>query len=76
MIYGYSIIKDDIPRLPGERFVPIPGTDGKYLISDQGRIISYSSSTAHLLKPSKNKDNGYLRINIKIDGKYYSKLVH
>ena len=76
LIFGYTVIQDNIERLDGEVFQPIPGTDGIYAISNYGRAISYTGQRVHLLRQGKNTKNGYYRINIKIDGKYHSKLVH
>lgn len=76
MVYGYSVIIDNVERLEGEIFVPIPGTDGDYAISNYGRAISYKGHKVRLLRPAKNISNGYYRINVMIDGKYRSKLIH
>ena len=75
MIYGYSIIRSDIEKLDGEVFVPIAGTD-KYTISNYGRVLSYTGTKVKLLKQTKNTENGYYRVRIKVNGKYCSKLVH
>lgn len=77
LVYKKSFILDNIERLEGEIFQEIPGTEGKYLISNYGRCISYNQGrSARLLRPSCNCPGGYLRVAIKIDGSFKSKLVH
>lgn len=77
IVYNKPFIKDDIERLHGEIFEYIPATDNKYLISNYGRCISYNQGrTAHLLRANCNCPGGYLRVCIKIDGSFKSKLVH
>lgn len=77
LVYNKSFIQDDIDRLDGEIFQEIPGTEGKYLISNFGRCISYNQGrSARLLKPNCNRSGGYLRVCIKIDGSFKNKLIH
>ena len=75
-VYGKRLIQDNVERLDGEIFKEIPGTDHKYLISNYGRCISYQGSSAKLLRQHCNCPGGYLRVAIKINGSFKSKLVH
>ena len=77
LVYERPFIQDDIERLEGEIFREIPGSEGKYLISNYGRCISYNQgSSAKLLTPINNKTGGYLRVAIKINGSFKKKLIH
>lgn len=77
LVYQKPFIQDNIERLEGEIFQEIPGTEGKYLISNYGRCISYSrGGSARLLKPNCNRTGGYLRVCIKINGSFKNKLIH
>lgn len=67
--------KDDIERLEGEEFKEIANTNGNYLVSNYGRVISYKSNHAVVLKPTVSP-KGYERLQIIIDGKKYNKFVH
>lgn len=77
LVYEQPFIQDDIERLEGEIFREIPGSEGKYQISNYGRCISYNQgSSAKLLTPISNKAGGYLRVSIKINGSFKKKLIH
>ena len=77
LVYKKPFVLDNIERLEGEIFQFIPGTDNKYLISNCGRCISYNQGrSARLLRQSCNCPGGYLRVAIKVDGVFKSKLVH
>ena len=77
IVYKQPFIRDQIERMEGEIFEYIPATDNKYLISNYGRCISYNQGrTAHLLRANCNCPGGYLRVCIKINGSFKSKLVH
>lgn len=77
LVYKKPFILDNIERLEDEIFQFIPGTDNKYLISNYGRCISYNQGrSARLLRQSCNCPGGYLRVAIKVDGAFKSKLVH
>lgn len=77
LVYKQPFIVDQIERLEGEIFIFIPGTEEKYLISNYGRCISYNQGrTARLLKANCNCPGGYLRVCIKINGSFKSKLIH
>lgn len=66
---------DEVERLDGEVFKPIEGTGNNYFISNRGRVLSYVSNYAMILKPTITK-NGYERLQIVIDGQRYNKFVH
>ena len=77
LVYEKKLIQDDIERLDGEIFREIPGSEGKYLISNYGRCISYNQgSSAKLLTPICNNAGGYLRVSVKINGSFKKKLLH
>ncbi len=52
---------DRIPDLPGEEWRPIEGYNGKYLVSNMGRIKSLKHANARLLTPFAN-NKGYDRV--------------
>lgn len=66
---------DEIQRLEGEVFKEIVGTEGNYLVSNCGRIISYVANHAIVLKPTVTP-NGYERLQIRINGHKFNKFVH
>ena len=59
---------DKIPNLPDEEWRPIEGYDGKYLISNCGRVKSLKHYDARLLKAFAN-NKGYLRVCLSHKGK-------
>ena len=66
---------DDIENLYGERWKPVSGTNGRYYISDCGRLKSYCGYSARLIKPYCNQHN-YLRADIWREGKRETALIH
>lgn len=74
-LYNQVFCKDDIERLEGEEFREIEGTEGNYLVSNYGRVISYISNHAIILKPTITP-KGYERLQITIEGQRYNKFVH
>ena len=52
---------DRIPDLPGEKWRPIEGYNGKYLVSSLGRVKSLKHANARLLTPFMN-NKGYDRV--------------
>ena len=66
---------DEVERLEGEEFREIEGTEGNYLVSNCGRILSYTSNHAIVLKPTITS-KGYERLQIIIKGQRYNKFVH
>ena len=74
-LFNQVFCKDDIERLEGEEFREIEGTEGNYLVSNYGRVISYISNHAMILKPTITP-KGYERLQITIEGQRYNKFVH
>ena len=74
-LYNKVFCIDDIERLEGEEFREVEGTEGNYLVSNYGRVISYISNHAMILKPTITP-NGYERLQITIEGQRYNKFVH
>ncbi len=72
-IYGKEYAEDKITNLEGEKWRIIDSL-GKYYISNRGRVKSYQSREAKLLKPYPNQ-RGYLRVDIK-SGSRRTYLVH
>jgi hypothetical protein len=54
-------------------FKPIPGYDGKYLVSNCGKV--YSCKRKKFMKP-KDHNRGYLHVNLYKDGKAKTVTVH
>jgi len=70
MVYGKLLIQDNVDRLPEEEFQEISGSEGRYLISTAGRLLSYQRKAAAIMKPARNTtDNGYYRTMITLNGK-------
>ena len=59
---------DRIKDLPNEEWLPIDGYNGKYLVSNMGRIKSLKHPTAKLLTAFVN-NKGYARICLSKNGK-------
>lgn len=62
-VYNKEFCIDNISNLSGEEWKEIQGTNGKYYISNCGRVKSLCKYTAHILKPYQ-KHNGYLIVRI------------
>ena len=62
------IMIDRIQNLPNEEWLPIEGFDGKYLVSNMGRIKSLKYANARLLTPFMN-NKGYDRVCLCRGGK-------
>lgn len=74
-LYNEVYCKDNIEKLEGEVFKEIEGTEGKYLVSNMGRVCSKTGYEAIILKPTITQ-NGYERVQLVIHGHKYNKLVH
>lgn len=61
--------------LAGEEWRDIEGYDGKYQISNYGRVKSFKCKTPHILKPFLSRD-GYLKNNLCLQGKQCPRAVH
>ena len=62
--FNIEYCNDNIIDLPHEEWRQIENTDGKYFVSNCGRVKSLCGYNAILLQPNK-KDNGYLIVKIK-----------
>lgn len=58
---------DRIKNLPGEEWREIAGYDGKYLVSNQGRIKSLKHTEARILRDFIN-NKGYPRVALSKNG--------
>ncbi len=65
---------DRIPDLPGEAWKPIEGYNGKYLVSNMGRVKSLKHAAARLLTHFMN-NKGYDRVCLCKDGEAHHFLV-
>lgn len=73
LVYDEIYVIDNTEDLEGEEWKAIDRTDNIYWISDKGRVKSYASYEAKILKPYIN--NGYKRVDIYQDGSRSTKLV-
>lgn len=55
------IVIDRIPNLPDEEWRPIEGYNGKYLVSNMGRVKSLKHANARILTAFPN-NKGYYRV--------------
>ncbi|WP_199615053.1 NUMOD4 motif-containing HNH endonuclease [Paenibacillus alkalitolerans] len=53
----------------------IEGYEGHYEVSNHGRVRSWKSGRARLLKPGRDKD-GYPKVSLSLNGKHKTKRVH
>lgn len=74
-LYNRPYSEDTIENIEGEEWKEIEDTNGCYYISNKGRIKSLNKYEAIILRPYTNQ-GGYLRVDIKENGKRESKLVH
>ena len=74
-VYNKKYCKDIVKDMPEEVWKEIDDTEGIYKVSNKGRIKSLQGYEAAILKPYNNK-SGYARVDIIIEGKRQSKLVH
>lgn len=61
-------------HIVGEEWRHVEGTDGRYQVSNMGRVIGPRSINP--LKPTKSRNGRYLQIEICIKGKASKRLVH
>ena len=74
-LFDKVFCKDDIELLENEVFKEIEGTHGNYEVSNLGRVKSKIGNHAIIMKGYISK-KGYERLQIYIEGKRYTKLVH
>lgn len=75
LVFHKNFCLDVIDDLENEQWKEIPNTNGVYEVSNKGRVKSKAGYEAIILKPLVNKC-GYERLDIIVDGKRQSKLVH
>lgn len=70
-----------------ERWLPIPGWEAYYLVSDQGRVRSLPrvimrwngsplTIRGRIMRPATPSQAGYWRVNLMRDGVHHTRLVH
>jgi len=69
------------PKLnPGEKIVWVPGLEGRYAVTDQGKVFSYtknwSTESGSKELTQKSRKNGYLEVGINAQGGRTDTLVH
>ena len=83
MDINYCKMMDTLNRLtlPSECWLPIDGTESRYLVSNMGRILTMSyknkkgTDGMRIMKPALDA-NGYLRTMVKMNGRYKTIKVH
>ena len=55
-VFNAEYCQDSTQDIAGEEWKPIAGTNGKYFVSNKGRVKSYCGYDARILKPF---DNGH-----------------
>lgn len=75
LCYGKEYSVNNIVSLNNERWLEVPDTEGCYLVSNMGRIISLKEYEARLLMPNVTKC-GYERVQLTINGKKKDMFVH
>lgn len=73
--YNKVFCIDNIKSQEQEQWKEIEYTDGNYFVSNKGRIKSYCSYKAIILKPTIT-DKGYEKVQIIQNGKAYNKFIH
>lgn len=75
LVYNKVFCIDEIELLENEQFKEITGTEGKYFISNLGRVKSYVGYEAIILTPTLTP-KGYLRLQIIQEGQRLNKFIH
>lgn len=73
-VFNKQLCIDEIETLQGEEWKEIENTQGKYFVSNLGRVKSYCGNKAIILKPYK-KYNGYVEVKINNKNVMVHKLV-
>ena len=58
-----------------ERWKEVPGYDGRYWVSDEGRVKSFATGKERMLKP-RPADDGYLKVTFTMHYKQRTFLLH
>lgn len=74
-VYNKVYCEDKIDDLSDEIWKEIENCEGKYFVSNKGRIKSYNQYEAFIMK-ARETNNGYLRIDLIEQGQRVSRLVH
>lgn len=74
-VFGKQYCIDKIEDLDNEQWKEVDDTEGIYIVSNKGRVKSLQGYEAAILKPYNNQ-GGYARVDIMVEGKRQSKLVH
>lgn len=75
LVYNEIFIQDTIEDLQGEIWKEIADTEGKFYVSNKGRVKSYCGMKARILKPTITQ-KGYKRLQIIKFGKKLNKFIH
>ena len=75
LVYNEVFVIDTTEDLQGEIWKEVADTDGKFYVSNKGRVKSYCDYKAKILKPSIT-NKGYARLQIIKFGKVLNKFVH
>lgn len=75
LVYDKEYCIDNIESLKNEEWKEVEGSEGKYYVSNQGRIKSYTKYEAIILKPTITR-KGYERLQLYINGITSSLFVH
>lgn len=76
LVYNANLCEDNIENLENEEWRIIPQTDGKYQVSNKGRIKSFCGYETQLIMPV-DRNQKYERVDIRLeDGQKSRQLVH
>ena len=73
-VFNAEFCQDSTQDITGEEWKPIAGTNGKYLVSNKGRVKSLCYYDARILKPFDN-GHGYQKVSISGKKEYIHRLV-
>lgn len=73
-VFNAEYCQDSTQDITGETWKPITGTNGRYFVSDKGRVKSYCQYKARILKEDDN-GKGYKKVEIAGKKQYIHRLV-